>query len=85
MSVAGSVPTTSTRYSVSSSASRTLIWSASSITWLLVRISPDAVMKKPEPEDRWTRGCCRSLPSSRGPKKKWNGSLGICCRRSEGS
>ena len=48
-SVAGSAPTSVARYSRCSPPKRTKTSSAPSITWLLVRMSPEAATTKPEP------------------------------------
>mmetsp|Transcript_46487 Transcript_46487/g.64595 ORF Transcript_46487/g.64595 Transcript_46487/m.64595 type:complete len:228 (-) Transcript_46487:96-779(-) len=79
-SVFSSVPSSSALNSVSS-CSRTVISSASAITWLLVTTMPAASMMKPEPSDcarrgRSGRGWLRSKNSS---KKSLNGEPGGNC------
>ncbi len=74
-SVLVSVPSSLAGNSVSSD-SRTVISSASAITWLLVTTSPSAEIRKPDPSDWARRGCCGLLPPLRSKKSLKNSSKG---------
>src|SRR4030043_1046569 len=70
-SVLGSRPTTLPSYSLPF-ASFTLIWSASSTTWLLVKMYPSRLMTNPDPTPRCSKPL-GGLPSENGPKKSSKG------------
>src|SRR3546814_20320331 len=63
-SVLGSVPSSLAGNSLSSYR-RTVISSASAITWLFVTTIPSDEIRKPEPSDWARRGCCAWLPPFR--------------------
>src|SRR6056297_632548 len=86
MSVSASDPTSSATNS-RRSASRTMISSASSMTWWLVMIRPSSRTMKPEPPPRRS-GRPRGMPSPKGSKNLRNSSgmsSGICPRCTSGS